>query len=452
MKIRHRLTLISSLTFGIVFTIASIIIYFVFYNSSEKIIFNELQKTTLLTAVFYLEEDELPKSEHKEIKQQFKENVQKAQVKIYDENDNIKFGNKEKDTIISVKVLDKVRKHKKIYFKANQFYYYGIFYPDNQGDFVVFLKSHNEFFHSQSNQLLIILVTVLIVGLLIIFLLSHRLSNIAYRPITTIINQVNSIEPESLNKPIISSNTNDEVQDLINTFNNLLLRLSDTFVIQKNFINYVSHEFKTPLASISGNLEVFALKDRTTEEYHQVANEVLDNVYHIEEILNTLMMISGLRTVNTEKEHFRVDELIWDIIEKLAESHPIEKNKIQVLIEIEQQDLLIVKGSSMQIQLALYNLIENAKKYSDQKPIKISLSEVDNQLRISIQDYGKGISEEELRFIQQPFYRGKNVGNIKGNGIGLSLATLIFKQNNISFQITSEENKGTLIQLIFPKL
>ena len=121
-------------------------------------------------------------------------------------------------------------------------------------------------------------------------------------------------------------------------------------------------------------------------------------------------------------------------------------------MEVTDEKLLSVKGSEMQIQLALYNLTENAVKYSNKNPIRISLSEAHNQLQITIQDYGKGIQKDDLNLVQQTFYRGKNVGEIKGSGIGLSLATIIFKQNNIQFSITSEENSGTQITLLFPKL
>jgi len=450
MKIRNRLTLISSLTFGFVFIIASVLIYFAFYNSSEKVVFKELQKTCLLSAIYYLEKDELPHYEHSAIKEQFEENIQNDIVRVYDVNNVIVYGEKEADRNISPENLGFIRRNKKLSFKSNNHFYYGIFYNDNQGDFVVFVKTKSEVFKSQTNRLLVIMIVVLFAGLLLIFLLSRLLSNIAYRPITKVISQVNSMELSSLDKPISSSNTNDEIQDLITTFNNLLSRLSDTFAIQKNFINYVSHEFKTPLASISGNLEVFAQKDRTPEEYQKVTSEALENVYHIEEILNNLMMLSGLKTIHQENETFRIDETLWDINDKIFEIH--ESQEIGIDLKVENEELLSVKGSEVQIKVALYNLIENAVKYSDGNPIKISLSEVNSQLQIIIQDYGKGIQKEDLHYIQQTFYRGKNVGNIKGSGIGLSLATIIFKQNNIQFTIDSEENSGTRITLLFPKL
>ncbi|TRX35178.1 HAMP domain-containing histidine kinase [Flavobacterium sp. ZT3R18] len=450
MKIRDKLTLITSLSFGIAFTVAAIVVYFVFYNSSKKIVLHELEKTNVLAGVYYLEKDELSQKKHSLIKQQFIDHLQHTQVQIYDKNNLIQYGDKQSDIIITNQLLNKARHQKKLSFEKDHYYYAAHFYRDNQGDFVVVTKSDITPFQTQSNQLLLILIIVLVIGLLIVFILSHLLSNIAYKPITNIINQVNTMELDSIDKPIQSSNSNDEIQDLIDTFNNLLHRLSNTFAIQKNFINYVSHEFKTPLAAISGHLEVFAQKERTAEEYHKVVDEALQNVYCIEEILNTLMMISGLKSIKYEKEYFRIDELIWNINDKMGLVYC--SKKIQVHLKIKNHELLKIKTSEAQLQLALYNLIENALKYSDENPVEITLEEKDQQLKIAIQDYGIGILPEDLKHIHQAFYRGKNSDNIKGSGLGLSLTTVVLKQNNILFSITSEENKGTLVELYFPKL
>lgn len=452
MKIRNRLTIISSLTFGIVFIVASFIIYLSFYRSSEKMIFNELQKNCLLTAIYYLEKDELPKDEHSQVQEQFDESIQNSIVRIYDEQNNIQYGFKEIDRNINAKTLDYVRTHRKIMFKSKNNFYVGLFYRDNQGDFVVFVKTPDIAFKAQTNQLLFIMIIVLIGGLISIYIISRLLSNIAYKPIKNIVNQVNEIEASSLEKPIDVPDTKDEVQELIQTFNNLLKRLSDTFIIQKNFINYVSHEFKTPLAAISGNMEVFAQKQRTQQEYNEVSAEVLKNVYEIEEILNTLMMLSGLKTNDIKNETFRVDEIIWDINDKMSGIYKSDKTKIRLQLEVSDDKLLTVKGSGVQINLALYNIIENAIKYSNDNPVEIIIKENNKQLEIIIKDFGKGISNSDIKYIHQTFYRGKNVQDIKGNGIGLSLATIIFKQNNIGFTITSKQNKGTTVKLIFPQL
>lgn len=278
------------------------------------------------------------------------------------------------------------------------------------------------------------------------------LSNLAYSPIKNIIDQVNEIQASSLDRQIVSPNTKDDIQELVETYNNLFTRLSDTFIIQKNFINYVSHEFKTPLTAISGNLEVFAQKDRSSSEYKEMSQKVLENVYQIEDTMNTLMMLSGLRNNTELNEIFRVDELVWDINDQLPAIYDLKNAPIQIVLEVANDKLLSIKGNSNEIKIALYNIIENAVKYSNRNPIKISLLEQDNQLKIVIEDRGTGISEDDLIFIKQTFYRGKNVKDIKGSGVGLSLANIIFKQNNIDFNIASKKDEGTTVTLVFPRL
>jgi signal transduction histidine kinase len=452
MKIRNRFTLTSSLTFSVVFVIASLITYFSFYSYSEKIVYNELQKTCLLTGIFYLEKDELPENQHLVIGQQFRENSLEMITRVYNNKNQIVYGDKKVDENINAEKLDFIRKNRKFNFKSKHHFYFGNYYHDNQGDFVVIVKKNDVEFKTITNRLLIIMVMVLLSGLITIYIVSRLLSNFAYSPIKNIINQVNEIQASSLDRHIVSPNTKDDIQELIETYNNLFNRLSDTFIIQKNFINYVSHEFKTPLAAISGNLEVFAQKDRTSAEYKEMSEKVLENVYQIEDTMNTLMMLSGLRGNTEGNEIFRVDELVWDINDQLPGIHQLKDYQIQIAIEIVNDKLLSIKGNSNEIKTALYNIIENAVKYSNGNPIKISLLQEEQQLKIVIEDHGSGISEEDLKFIKQTFYRGKNVNDIKGSGVGLSLANIIFKQNNILFTITSKKDEGTTVTLLFPPL
>jgi two-component system, OmpR family, sensor histidine kinase ArlS len=452
MKIRNRFTIISTLIFGILFSIASLFVYFTYYQSSERVIFNELQRASLLTALFYLEEDELPYEEHQIIRTRFQEKISNIEVRVYDENNQIRYGLHEVDQAITPEVLDQVRDEKSLNFKSGNYYYSSIFYPDNQGDFVVFLKEENEFFKEQSNFLLVTILIVLFVGLVAILLLSRALSNIAYRPISKVIEQVNKMESESLHQPLDVPNTNDEIQELIVTFNNMLNRLSDTFIIQKNFINYVSHEIKTPLAAISGSLEVFAQKDRSPEEYEKVTENALKNTHEINDILNTMMMISGLKKEEVSTQQFRLDELIWDIIEKVQIQYPGQQVLVNMTISPENIKLLTIQGNRIQLFMAIFNLIENAAKYSGNKEIQVDIYENKGKTTLEIKDKGKGIPLTEMDNITKPFYRCSNVKDIKGSGIGLSVAEIIFKNNRVVFHIASDISKGTKVMLEFPKL
>ena len=451
MTIRNRLTLVLSITFGVVFTLAAILVYVVFYRMSERLIFSELQKTSALSAMVYLEEDELSTREHGRVRREFAETMGNTDVKIYDVNNRLRYGNGQLDGQLTPDALDQIRDNHRLNLKVGDYYYYGIFYSDNQGDFVVVVSTSNDFFASQSNQLLLIMVIALALGLLIILLLSFWLSRRAYLPVAQVIQRVNALDADTLNQSLPLPDTRDELYELLRTFNGLMQRLSETFVIQKNFINYVSHEFKTPLAAISGNLEVFAQKDRTPEEYRSVANTLLGHVAYIEQLLNNLMLLAGLRKSSQDKSAYRVDELLWPVLDRIYDRWPIARQLINLKFDIPQSEALLIYGNRGQLEIALFNLIENAVKYAQDKPVDISLAKSPSgSVMLTVLDRGRGIPADELSLVHQPFYRGSNVGETKGSGIGLSLAVLICKQLGISFSIQSEEGHGTRVDLTWP--
>lgn len=449
MNLRKRLTLYSTATFGIVFLVASMVIFLAFFKRSQNILFSDLKSTTLLSAIYYLEQDELPQSEHSLIKDQFRATIQSTNVAVYNEQNKVEFGQLINDINITPTILNQVRELHNYHFKSDNYFYYGIFYPDNQGDFVVFVKVSNNEFIAQIRSLLFILLGVFLLGLITIYFLSKNISNVAYKPIKRIVQQVNKVNYSNLEQGIVVPQTQDELAELVSTYNNLLSRLSESFLIQKNFINYVSHEFKTPLTAISGNLEVFAQKERTPAEYQKVTIDALENVYKIESILSNLLLLSGLNTKDYNIDDVRIDELVWDIYDNLQDKIQEYKTQLNINIEIEDFNILKIKGNKTLLNVAFYNIIENAIKYSNNNPIDITFKVLHNKLTIEILDHGKGIHPEELPHIKETFYRGKNVGNIKGSGIGLSLAMIIFDQHHIIFQIDSELLIGTKISLTF---
>lgn len=447
MKVQTRLSIFSSMAFGIIFVIISVLIYVLFYRNAIRSQYDILKKTSLITAIFFLEEDELDKDEFSNAKKQFDEFVSNPYYQIYNEIDSISYGS----SLLPIPsdILNKIRQKRSLAFTYNDFYCYGIFYEDNQGDFVVITKEKKEDLEIQLQILLSILVLAFVIGIIVIIFLSRWMSHIAYRPFKTVIDQVNNISTQNLDRQIKIPNTKDELQDLIITFNDLLAKISETFNIQQNFVKYVSHEFKTPLASMMGNLEVFSIKDRTPEQYKQLSKELILQINQLEEILNTLIIISDLRNSSDITSQVRIDEVVWEIVFKISDQY--KKANIYVDIEIlpENETLLTISIDRTQLLIALFNLIENAVKYSNGKQIEIRIFKNEFTLGLSITDHGIGIPSEELKYISKPFYRADNTNQIQGSGIGLSIALRILEKNGIKYNIQSIENKGTTITLLF---
>lgn len=447
MKVKTRLSLYCTLIFGIIFALISFLTYGLYYKNAEKAIYSNLSKTAYISALFYLEEDELNAKEFDKIRTQFEEVVSDSYYQVYDENNKIAYGIGIAD--IPVSVLDKIRIVKKLSFSTEEYLCYGIFYEDNQGDFVVVTKENKSILEDQTQLLLWILIPLSLIGIIAIIFLSRWVASMAYRPFSQVIFEVNEISTNNLNVRIKSPQTKDELQDLIDTFNDLLCKISETVIIQKNFVRYVSHEFKTPLAAMLGNLDLFSIKDRKPEEYRELSEELIQQIVQIEEILDTLIVISDLRKDERLTTSTRVDELIWEIINKLRILNPGVKILVNMNINAEDESIMYVNIDRIQLLIALYNLMENAVKYSQKENIEIHIFKEEDSLCLSIIDKGVGIPSEQLSHISKPFYRADNANIVQGSGIGLSLALRIFDKNKIDYQIQSEINVGTKVTIYF---
>jgi signal transduction histidine kinase len=447
MKVQTRLSLFSSIVFGLIFLIISFLIYGLYSRNVTRSIYDTLHKTALITAVFFLEEDELNKEEFSKAKKQFDEFAFHSSYQIYNEADGVSYGSPL--PLLPPELLEMVRDGQSLAFSHGGFLCYGLYYEDNQGDFVVVSKEKEEALHSQLQLLLWILAIAFVLGMGAIILLSRWMANVAYRPFRRVIEQVTAISMRDLDKQIELPNTKDELQDLIITFNHLLSQLSETFLIQKNFISYVSHEFRTPLASLLSNLEAFSMKDRTPGEYRQLSLELIQLIKQLEETFDTLLIISDLRNRSDVSGVVRIDEVTWEIVSKLLNQY--RKSNLFVSIEVPPADehLLNVPIERAHLLILLYNLIENAVKYSNGEQVDVCIYKTEERLALSVTDKGIGIPSDQLANISKPFYRADNASRIQGSGIGLSIALRILEKNHIEYTIHSVVNEGTTITLLF---
>lgn len=406
-----------------------------------------LESKTLLAAIYYLEADEESYSQRETTKDRLRKSISRTDIAVFNEKNIQAKGEMESDKNITQALIQSVRKHQKGSWTSDRYFYSGLFYKDNEGDFVVITRELKNDFNQQLYSLLKILIVVFVVGLILIYVLSQFLGRFAYQPLNKIIDQIKKRDNQNLTKPIETHDAYTEIQALVTTYNHFINRLDKTFQIQKNFIDYVSHELRTPITALLGTLEVTDKKERSPEEYRLTLKQLNQYVMDLDETLDKMMLLSGAKT-HFEFTRLRMDEIVWEGTEQMILYH---KAQIEVTIEVKNPELLQIHGNQQLLKLAFNNILENAIKYSDNQPVKVVLKETDNQLQIRILDSGIGIPEEDLQNIKQNFFRGKNTGNYSGKGIGLSMASIIFMLHQVQLNVVANQPKGTLVQLDFPK-
>lgn len=445
MKLKHRLSLYSVVIFSIIILIVSGIIYFSFYSQMEKKEIQSLENKSLLAAIYYLEQDELPVLEHENIKSKLLKTISRKNIIIYDAHNQRFSGDMKFDKNISASFIESIRRKKNDFLSSEHFFYNGIYYHDNQGDFVVIAREPKDEFNEQMQSLLHILLSVSVIGLLFIYMFSQYLGYIAYEPVIKIIGQIKERDSQNFNEPLVLKKSYAEIEDLIKTYNHFIERIAQTFNVQKNFIDYVSHELRTPISALLGTLEVTDHRKRTTEEYAEVISQLKQYTNDLQETLDQMMMLSGAKT-SFEFQSVRIDEIVWQVIENAVLYH---EARINVDIRVANNALLTVQGNEKLLEVALNNLVGNAIKYSNNEMIQIVFSENNGKLQLQILDQGIGIPQQDLQQIRQNFYRGHNTQNYQGKGIGLSMASIILNLHRIRLDIRQNEPKGTIVELLF---
>jgi len=404
-----------------------------------------LENKSLLAAIYYLEQDELTYNEHENIKSQLFKAISRKNIAIFNITNQKVNGEMQQDASISEQFLEQVKKDEEASFQTDMYFYNGIFYKDNQGDFIVVARESKDEFNDQMNSLLKILCSVCIIGLIIIYFLSQYLGYIAYQPILHFISQIKNRNSQNFNEPVKLKHSYTEIQELSSTYNKFITQITETFHIQKNFIDYVSHELRTPITALIGTLEVTKHKDRSIEEYKNILQQLQQYSNDLQDTIDQMMLLSGAKT-NFELTLIRIDEVIWEIIENQIIYHQAD---IKVDLDVPDDQLLMINGNNQLLNIALGNLISNAIKYSDNQQVHIQFTTENNQLILKIIDSGIGIDPNELGNIRQNFYRGKNTTAYQGKGIGLSIADSIFKIHHIELEILQNKPTGTIMCIKF---
>lgn len=449
MKIHQKLTLVSSALFGVVFILIAVVIYWSFDKSSKNIFYGELARTAKIAGMFYLEEDELTKAQYQPIADAFYNLSPDQKISIYDEQGKVAFDTEKNKSKTVIPRLDEIRQKGTLNFKKDHYYYHGLFYEDNQGDFVVLVKAQSPLIQGQLQNLVFILILAFLLGMVILIMFTSWLSKLAYQPVRNAIQQVNALNLTQKSLSLNYESTGDELEELFVAFNALLFEIQQTYEQQKNFVDYASHELKTPLANIINRSEISMQRRRSVEEHRETTQIILQEAERLQGILKNLLTFSSLNRVAHQKNKIRIDELIWDVIEELSGYYSDQKFEVDLAVSPEKFDLLTFEGNETLLTIALFNFMENGAKFSEGTPVKINLKVVKGILMLSIKDEGIGISADDLENIKQPFYRAQNATVFEGNGLGVSIALKVLEIHGIDFKIESEIDKGTVIQLTF---
>jgi two-component system, OmpR family, sensor histidine kinase CiaH len=210
---------------------------------------------------------------------------------------------------------------------------------------------------------------------------------------------------------------------------------------QENYLSNITHELRSPLASLRGDLEVSLRKDRPVGEYREVIHLALKETERVIELLEKLHILATSRSKPLElfKDYTDLKKIVTGLVKEYAPQMQLKKIK---LYSAELPDFYCVCDESL-IKRAIYNLIDNAVKYTPEDGvIKLTASVNSKNAYLNITNTCNGLHEDDMKYLFEPFYRSRSLSQqkIEGQGLGLYIARYIVHSHkgDIKLHITDD--------------
>ena len=391
MKTGNKIALFyTAVTVGIVAVVA-VIFYFFTARSVSRLYYSYLTEKAYVIAQKHWEKDELNEADYAQIQQRYEETLPVAS-EILLNADSIINTKKVLQKYLKKEEVEKLYRGKVIHFHQSEKWGAAVYYPDNEGNFIVLVMSRNQYGGDILERIGWLLVCMLLLSAVLIYFVGRLYAN------------------------------------------RMIDRIDAAYQSEKSFISNASHELNNPLTAIQGECEITLLKERTPAEYEASLGRIAVETKRIIQLMRNLLFLS-----HGDKE------VLKNARENICMAEFLEQfESPRICLELEDQGLVVCANQAL-LRSAIGNILHNACKYSGEKPVTVTLK----QKELVIADQGIGIPESELNLVYQPFFRASNAREYNGHGIGLSLSLRILQAYGAQVTLRSETGKGTVVRIVF---
>lgn len=288
------------------------------------------------------------------------------------------------------------------------------------------------------------IVSTVVIAAIMIMLLSHEI----LRPLNQLVAALKKVANGDFDVKLSEKSEISEIRDMAKNFNKMVEELSATETLRNDFVSNVSHEFKTPLASIEGYASLMLAPDVSTGELQNYARKIMKSTKQLSTLTGNILVLSKLNagTINEKPQLFSLDEQLREAVLSL-ETRWTEKN-IDMDIDLPEVSIMGYQNLLFQVWTNIYS---NAIKFSPEgSVITTKLEKTESGVNVSIIDHGIGMTEDQCRHIFDKFYQGDTAHKAEGNGLGLSISSKIISISQGNITVSSHPGKGSEFTVILP--
>ncbi len=303
------------------------------------------------------------------------------------------------------------------------------------------------FNHHMDDIALGIFLFVLIIFLILLGL-GYVLISRTIKPLKLVLDEVQALrDGNDLSKRLNEPQTKDEFESLVVTLNEMLGNIERSVENIKQFSSDASHELKTPLTIIQGEIELTKNKSMSVEQLQEVISKIDKEQKKLQEIIQNFLLLSRLEKESMKDAKTLLDMVMFESVESNLEA--LEKKGLELKLDIDEG--LEVNFEHRYLLIVLNNLLSNAIKYTNEGTISLKAFNQNGQTQFMIEDSGIGIDKVHQGKIFERFFRVDKARSefSQGVGLGLSIVKKICDRFNTTIELESQLGEGTQIVLKF---
>lgn len=300
-------------------------------------------------------------------------------------------------------------------------------------------------------NLRVVLITALPIVLIVVFFSSRWIANSSVSPVERITATAERITSRNLNERVEPPPNRDELFRLTTTINQLLDRLQNAVLRERQFTADASHELRTPLAALQGTLEVLLRKRRSPEHYEEKIRYCISETERLTNLVEQLLMLARCEAsqIAPAIQPCALRNVLDGALKRLE---PL-MNSRQTTVLLPDGDGITVLADRNMLEVMTQNLLHNAAKYSPERStINVTWSDAPGNARLRIRDHGIGIPENVKPLIFERFFRADDsrISSAGGAGLGLAIVKRLAELQNLQLDVKSEPDGGTTFEILFP--
>ena len=453
MSIKQRITIGFGLLVATLLLLFSIFIYQTYESYRESLMRNRLQRRALAGQLYFQNRLEFHRSSYLTLRDQHEFLVDSSNKIIYQSSGKSDFE-------LTPKLLREARENE-VYFnyKAEPWKRpkegVALAFEISGAKYVSVVTAYDVNGIQANESLFFILATGNVILLVIVSLASFWFAGIAMRPFDGLIKQMNPDAVNDFSFRLKGSARRDEAGYLAGSFNELLGRMQGLAISQEHFVSYASHEIRTPLTVVKGILETALAYDKNLPDVQQSMEKALVRLEGAIDLANSLLHLAEVEGLQSTRirEDINIIDTVLDTITYFGEKRPHQQIDLVLTDTFTQQSSnLRILGNATLLMTVLTNILDNASKYSQEKPVELKVDLDPSWVIITVTDLGMGIPNAELGDVFLPMMRAANVGNVAGFGLGLTIAKKIIDIHQGRLTVNSVNGQGTTVTIRLPAL